>query len=872
MVILKHYNYKIKRNLLFEYISSIELDLRDFIRINNISVDIFKDKIVTRIMQNGAFDENSYNDNKLFYLDFGDYLQLISSNYKTETDLLKKLVNDLEKITPIRNRVMHSRPLHLDDDTILQNFVNNHKNYSSIIVFEHLIDSIKQIENNPNYFYDKTPDFNIVYIGKSIEHNLPMVDYDDTGFVGREEVKKQIIKKLKSAYPIISIIGDGGIGKTSTVLSCIYDIIDENDFGFEKVIWVTLKTKSLHDGEFRELKNSMKSFGDCLKKNEVLKKENMTTIESLLFYMQVYKTLFILDNLETINSNDIKELFEELPIGSKILITSRIGIGEYETRMTLPKFTQNEAMAYFRKLVFVYNVSVLSKISNDELKKYLDKLYYSPLCIKWFVINVAKGNSPDIVINGQDELIEFCLSNVYDKLSFEAKNILLFLLVKQASCSIAELVYLNNQDYNHSITAINELCACNFLEQVDYGIYYVPEFARKYLNKKFKKNTIETIEIQKKINKLVGTLENLKSDIHLKDKNHPLSFFPKDNSEKIATVYMLKFIEASKTYDENEMEQCYDAATKAAPKYSDMYKVAGYLYGKNKNDIKAKECYDLAREYASTDVDRAYVDSFYASYLLSVRNDYVNAKVLLDEAMNIIPNNPYFISNYARLLKYEKEFQEASSLIISLLEGNYELNDILKKNLYSEYVDIQARYIDYTRDDDVRHKLINDVLKYIDNIYIEYFSLPLYNAFSKLLKYMLFLHGRKSMKKVITSFINKYFIYILFVNNKPNEAEILVDTINNIIDNKIDLDNYRGQFSKTEVGTIRRFCDDKGYGFISIKKWSTSLFFHISNFTLNEELNIQEGQRVSFTPYYCNKKWQAISIDIIGLENNESEE
>ena len=871
--ILKHYNYKIKRNLLFEYISSIELDLREFIRINNVDVDVFKEKIMARIKQNGDdFGDDSYNVNKLFYLDFGDYVQLINSHFKSKTELFKKLINDLEKITPIRNRVMHSRPLHLDDDLILQNFVNNYNNYSSIIVFDHLIDSMKMIENNPNYFYDKTPDFNVVYIGKSIEHNLPMVDYDDTGFVGREDAKKQIIKKLKSAYPIISIIGDGGIGKTSTVLSCIYDIIDENDFGFEKVIWVTLKTKSLQDGEFRELKNSMKSFGDCLNNNEILKKENMTTIESLLFYMQVYKTLFILDNLETINSDDIKELFEDLPMGSKILITSRIGIGEYETRMTLPKFTQNEAMAYFRKLVSVYNASVLSKISNLELIKYLDKLYYSPLCIKWFVINVAKGNSPDIVINGQEELIEFCLSNVYDKLSSEAKNILLFLLVKQSSCSIAELVYLNNQDYNHSITAINELYACNFLEQVAYGVYYVPEFARKYLNKRFNKGTVETIEIQKKINKLVGTLENLKSDIHLKDKNHPLSFFPKDNSEKIATIYMLKFIEASKVYDENEMEQCYDAATKAAPKYSDMYKVAGYLYGKNKNDIRAKECYDLAREYASTILDRAYVDSFYASYLLSVRNDYVNAKILLDEAMDTIPNNPYFISNYARLLKYEKDFQEASNLIISLLDGNYELNDILKKNLYSEYVDIQARYIDYTHDDDVRHKLINDVLKYIDNIYIEYFSLPLYNAFSKLLKYMLFLHGRKPMKRAISSFINKYFIYILFANNKQNEAEILVNNINDIVDKKIDLDNYREQIPKVEVGTIRKFYADKGYGFISIKKWSTNIFFHISNVTYNNEVNIQVGQRVSFIPYYFNKKWQAISIDIFGIESNENED
>lgn len=865
---MKNYNYKIKRNLLFEYISSIELDLRKFILVNNISLDMFDNKITERIKK----DEKNLSitgyskDDKLFYLDFGDYLHLLNNYFKEKTPELQRLLKNLESIVPIRNRVMHSRPLHLDDDIVLQNFVNNYKDYSSLISFDNLYSSIKNIETNPSYFYDKTPDFNVVYIGKSIEHNLPMVDYDDTGFVGRDEVKKQIIKKLKSAHPIVSIIGDGGIGKTSTVLSCIYDIIDENDFNFEKVIWVTLKTKSLQDGEFKDLKNSIKSFGECLVKNEILLKESSTTIESLLFYMSVYKTLFILDNLETINSEDVKELFEELPVGSKILITSRIGIGEYETRMVLPRFTINEASAYFRKLVSAYGVNILSDISNEDVRKYIDKLYYSPLCIKWFVINVAKGNNPDIIINDQEELIEFCLSNVYDKLSDDAKNILLFLLVKQLPCSIAELVYLNNQDYNHSIVAINELCACNFLEQVDYGVYYVPEFARKYLNSKLEKNSNESQEIQKKINKLTGALENLRTDVHMKERNHPLSFFPKDNSEKIATIYMLKFIEASKISDENEMEQCYDAATKAAPKYSDMYKVAAYLYGKNRNDLKARECFELAIDYANSPEDKAYVNSFYASYLLGNRNDYLSAKVLLEDAMRTIPNNPYFISKYARTLKYEKKFEESCQLIISLLEGHYDLSEMLKKTLYGEYVDVQARFIDYTRDDEVRYKTLNDVLKFIDNIYIEYFSLALYNAFSKLLKYMLFLQSRKSMKRLITSFVNKYLVYILFANNKPNEAEIIVDKINGIIDKKIDLSTYREQFSKIEFGTINYFNTEKGYGFIAIKKWSTSLFFHISNATGVDNLNVQVGQRVSFIPYFCNKKWQAISIEILDYD------
>ena len=44
--------------------------------------------------------------------------------------------------------------------------------------------------------------------------------------------------------------------------------------------------------------------------------------------------------------------------------------------------------------------------------------------MKWFVINVGKGGPLNILANNQQELIEYCLSNVFEKLSENAKYIL----------------------------------------------------------------------------------------------------------------------------------------------------------------------------------------------------------------------------------------------------------------------------------------------------------------------------------------------------------------------------------------------------------------------------------------------------------------
>ena len=58
--------------------------------------------------------------------------------------------------------------------------------------------------------------------------------------------------------------------------------------------------------------------------------------------MKEFKTLLVLDNLESINSESIREFLFDIPQGSKILTTSRIGIGEFEARHVLEGFNKKE--------------------------------------------------------------------------------------------------------------------------------------------------------------------------------------------------------------------------------------------------------------------------------------------------------------------------------------------------------------------------------------------------------------------------------------------------------------------------------------------------------------------------------------------------
>lgn len=860
-------NYKLRRNLLFEYVSSIELDMRDYIVNYSVDISQYVEKAKER-MNKGESDDSA--SNIVTFLDFGDYVELINLHLKVNsinTTIAKKLLASLKELIPVRNKIMHSRPITHEDQELVIGFVNKSKEYDSVINFKHLENSINLIEKNPNVFYEKMPNFDLLYIHDQIENNLPLVDYDDTGFIGREDKKSEIRKKLYGRYPVITIIGDGGIGKTSIVLSLISDLIDEENFPFEKVLWTSLKTKSLVDGEFKNIKNSVKSFDECIKNNQILGKEKVSAIDDLLFYMGVFKTLLVLDNLETINTNDVRKLFEEIPDDSKILITSRIGIGEFETRISLNPFTKNEANVYFRRLAEAYNVEILKGLKDSEVNKYTDKLYYSPLCIKWFIINVGKGNNPDFVINNQDEIVEYCLSNVFDKLSDYAKSVLTIMMIKQKDFGMAEIVYIFDKDYESAATAVNELCACNFLQQIDRGIYSVPEFARKYLSIKIDKRDETFIDYLNRSNRLDGIIENLHTNDKVMKKNKPLSLDPKTAGEKIATIYMLNFIDSSNKQDIDAMDDWFDKASKAAPSFADLYKVAGYCYAKNQIYDKAKDCFEIALTQANA-TNVPYIESIYSIFLNNQLGNYEEAKRHIKIALKSQPDNPYFKANYARVLKYEKNFKESESIISDLLKTSNEMDDGFKSKMINEYVDLEFRIIDEETHgfSSKKNKLVK-LINYIDSIRKEYYTIGFYKVLRKIYDFLVLSSNNAEAIEIGKDFLKKYFKYVFFFEKTKEDQIRFIDQTNEIFLTAYDIETLNFKFDSYEYGYLKTIDTEKMFGSI---KGKNTRFFTFSFYNLDFDYRtLKEDMILKYVPSFYKSKWRASDVGIPSSEKDE---
>lgn len=851
-------NSKLKRNFLFCLLSNIETDLRmSLINIGGLEVD---SSILEKLSDRYKSDKNSTTDELTLlidYADLGDYIQILNSNSSKFIDikLLNKLTKEIEKIIPTRNRIMHIRPLEPNDDELIINFVTKLNKYSSIIDFSETISEYTKIKENPDYLLSIVPSI-LIKERQNVKHNLPMVDYDDTGFVGRIKDKDELKKKITGPYPVISVIGVGGIGKTSLVLSCLYDMLDE-DIKFDTIIWITLKTKGLYNGDFKEIKNVILNLDDNFKQiNKKFEDDNLSNVQDILSYMKNNKTLLVIDNLETLsNDKTIIRLFEEIPQGSKILITSRIGVGNYEQSFQLNALDEKEAIFYFRKLTNVYKVNVLIKQSDNVIKKYLKKLNNNPLAIKWFVINVGKGMDPsDILNNHITDLTDFCLSNIYEKLSDDAKYILRIILIKANKCGFAELLYLCELSYDKCLAAINELFKSNFLLQNDDFSYSILDFAVNYIqNRKGYSNYEIDSKIQININKLNGSLENLKNDVHLKNEYHPLSLFPTTNNARIATLYILKAIECSKNRNYSEVDDFIELAKNADSSFSDIYKIAGYLYSKY-DSIKSEKNYNIAIELAE---NKAPVYYFFAGSLINTQK-YEMAEVEMAKAIELEPNNSLIKLRYARLEKMQNKFDVSLKKLSEINMNNLdEYGNRMEIKYIFEMIDTRIRFAEtlLETDKNLAFSILKEALDFLDKSDSSLFDFTIYNSLFKLCHiYVKLLSNSKFDTKDFINFLFKYHPYILAAKNGhkkeelfQNDLEKLCQKLSDEESKKInDILNYKASIKELNYGYISSLKKENGYGFITPFSYSyQTIFFHCSQFKGDfRKLNISD--KVSF--------------------------
>lgn len=257
-------------------------------------------------------------------------------------------------------------------------------------------------------------------------------------YVKRPDLENDLKKVLLSSdrFPIITLLGKGGVGKTSLAINLIEKIASESD-RFDIILWFSARDIDLLlDGpkqvqtKVLSIKDISKDYCDLMYPSKKID-DKLEVFSRDLTINSNGKTLFVFDNFETL-TNPI-EVFEWINTyvrnPNKILITSRLS---RNFKADYPIEVQGMNEDECRELIEITSSKLdIQKILNP---KYIDDLISEssghPYIIKILLGDVAKNGKLGTirrVVAEQERILDALFKRTFNNLSPSAKRVFLTL-------------------------------------------------------------------------------------------------------------------------------------------------------------------------------------------------------------------------------------------------------------------------------------------------------------------------------------------------------------------------------------------------------------------------------------------------------------
>lgn len=580
---------------------------------------------------------------------------------------LRQNTGRMDELVPLRNRVMHGRPLRGGDSETAASILNSFQTHHWRLTHETLRRLAEEVDWEPAFA-------TLPLSSERILHNLPLADYDETGLVGRaDEVRKLKSLVQKRREPVITITGEGGIGKTALALEVAYAVVDDPGSDFDCVLWVSLKNEVLTASGVRGIESAIHGItGAALRLGSALDKSFAGSVADLGDALSGLKALVIVDNLESAQGEEVIELYDALPSTVSYLFTSRIGLGQLERRVPLGPLSATDAQLLFRKFARARELQQLLRLSDVALAQIVERLRFSPLAIRWYVLSVEAGKEPVSTLRDQRELIEFCIRNVYEALSPKSKVILTVLDAVDRSVSFDELAVLTEYPLDELRRAAQELGrGAMVLHQPDpnggvFSRLSLSVAARLFLRTQPGRDSSMS-RIREKEEEYRRSVERRR--VNEATRRLGPGVVRTRTSEDEPVVHLLDL--ALSHSKRGEIAQSQDLIARARalnPDYWEVDRVAGFIASAQRRGIEATTLYKTALANAQTDEERAIVSYYLAGHLARKMHD-VEAAI----AYAVAAHEQFGSEDTALLLGnlriWHHEFEEGQALLETALEA-----------------------------------------------------------------------------------------------------------------------------------------------------------------------------------------------------------
>ena len=581
---------------------------------------------------------------------------------ENEIEFFNKHCKDMPAI---RNRVMHSRPLEFTDEAVVANIFKKIDGYVHNIVWSNTKKARADLKDNLEKILTNSP----IEQNKKVLTNLPELDCEEIEFIGRGKEIGEVKKYLANPkIGVISIVAGGGFGKTALTLKVLNDLIKEKRLDYELVVWVTFKTKQLDATSFVEIKDSITDIASAHSLlYDFIGTDGKNVQSELIKLAQEFKALLVLDNLETMATNEIIPFLEEFINYGKVVITTRTSLGELEKRYDLPPLNDKDVIDYTNQLLEHYNLDDMFSIAQvSELAK--ETLFSNPLSIKWAIRSMANGLSLNDIKKRVPDVVNFCMSNVYGKISALGKRVLhLLLFINKPVTKGVIVYYLKNSKDNEIDKATNELTRACFIDKNRFfkeDLYSLTEQAKIFISSlKISLNWREDFANRQR------ELANIRQQVDVESENDPyhstaISIFTPTEDNIIAAYFLYRAVELINKKDNNTALELISQAQAIAPKYSECYKIHGLVLS-YQNELSAKDMYDKAIAVSITNKEALVQYVAAANHHIVNRNpqlafDYLKRAELQDD------NNVYVKLELAKVLTYLGKFDDSEAVLNSI--------------------------------------------------------------------------------------------------------------------------------------------------------------------------------------------------------------
>ncbi|MGZ9735115.1 NB-ARC domain-containing protein [Flavobacterium sp. GNP002] len=552
---------------------------------------------------------------------------------------------------------------------------------------------LNKIKTDPSSIIIKIPtDFIEDILDRNgILNNLPVPDYEyEGGFVGREEDRKKIIQYLQSEkFPVITITGSGGVGKTSLALKVIQDMTEKpENKNFDAIIWLSAKDNKLSDLGIEDIEPSLKSYDELLDtiievfgfSNEIIEDE-IQEKEKLVNYIidLTDKMLIVIDNLETITDQRIINFILDASIKIKFLITSRKGLGQLERRHELRELKAKEAVYLFRQLSKDKQLSSLISLPDETIKNYVSKVSFYPLAIKWVVGQVARGKDINKIINSihsnESDISKFCYEQIFGTLDVNSQKIMFTLSLVNDTPTASILQYVVELEENQFEDAIEELILVSLVIPEQYQ-NEKKEISTKYtllpLTKGFtriqlSKNLNLREELKNRINQVENTITT--TERAKKEYKHSLyNFGAKSDEEKVATIIAQTAFQKYQSGNYELAVEEYKRAIKVASNFAPLYRNWALMEAYEGHLTEADSLMEKASRLDPNDPQIFLI--WGNIYRKSSKHTEAHKKYAI--AYSLTPEDPIILNAYGQSKCWLGFYDEAEKLLLSALNSNFD--------------------------------------------------------------------------------------------------------------------------------------------------------------------------------------------------------